>query len=303
MQFGVLNENRPGEAPVRNRRYRFIETHPIAGSLGAVVTGVTIAEPLAPEVLQEIRSALLDNQVIVFRDQDMTPDRLVRFARNWGEIHRHPFMAAMPDNPDVLEIVKKAGDTRNFGGDWHTDQMFAPQPALGTMLWAKQVPDAGGDTLFSNQYLAYESLSDGMKRLIEPIRGICVGDKKKGGVPRIAHNAATLSMKTVEPPADLQTTSAHPLVRTHPETGRRSLYIGGHVHWLEDMTEEESAPLIGYLYQHSVRPEFTCRVRWEKGSLAFWDNRCTMHFAINDYPAETRVMHRVTIRGDKPFQG
>jgi taurine dioxygenase len=245
---------------------------------------------------------LLEHLVIFFRDQDMTPDRMLAFARRFGDIHRHPFIAGMPDYPEVLELVKKPSDKRNFGGDWHTDQMFAPEPAMGTMLWAKQVPAAGGDTMFANQYLAYEALSDGMKRMIANVRGVCVGDKKKGGVSRLAHNAATLaSVKTVEPPKDLQTTSPHPLVRTHPETGRKSLYIGGHVHWLEDMTEAESQPLIRYLYNHATQPAFTCRFRWEKGSLAFWDNRCTQHFAINDYPAETRIMHRVTIRGDRPF--
>ena len=284
-----------------NTRYRFIETRRIAGSLGAEVSGVNLAESLPSEVLAEIRSALLENLVIFFRNQDMTPDRLLRFARNWGEIHRHPYIAGMPDYPEVLELAKRPGDKRNFGGDWHTDQMFAPQPAMGTMLWASQVPDAGGDTLFSNQYLAYEALSDGMKKLIAGIRGMCVGDKKKGGQTRATVNAATISMTTLEPPPDMPRVSPHPLVRTHPETGRKSLYIGGHVHYLENMTEEESAPLVSYLYRHSQRPEFTCRFRWEKGSLAFWDNRCTMHFAINDYPPDARIMHRVTIRGDEPF--
>ena len=284
-----------------NTRYRFIEIHRIAGSLGAEVSGVNLAEPLPSEVLAEIRSALLENLVIFFRNQDMTPDQLLRFARHWGEIHRHPYIAGMPDYPEVLELAKRAGDKRNFGGDWHTDQMFAPQPAMGTMLWARQVPDAGGDTLFSNQYLAYETLSDGMKKLIAGIRGMCVGDKKKGGQTRAAVNAATISMTTLEPPPDMPRVSPHPLVRTHPETGRKSLYIGGHVHYLENMTEQESAPLISYLYKHSQRPEFTCRFRWDKGSLAFWDNRCTMHFAVNDYPADARIMHRVTVRGDEPF--
>ena len=276
--------------------------HRISGSLGAEVTGVDLAQPVDDAVLAELRLALLEHLVIFFRQQDMTPERLLRFARRWGDIHMHPFMAGMPECPEVLEIVKTPADKRNFGGDWHTDQMFAPQPALGTMLWAKQVPPVGGDTMFSNQYLAYEALSDGMKRLIGGIRGVCVGDRKKGGVSRLAHNAATIaSMKTLEPPKDLQTTSLHPLVRTHPQTGRKSLYIGGHVHNLEGMTEDESRPLIQYLYQHSTQPAFTCRFRWQTGSLAFWDNRCTQHFAINDYPAETRIMHRVTIRGDKPI--
>jgi taurine dioxygenase len=282
--------------------YRTITTRRIAGALGAEVGGVDLSRPVDDEVLAEIRAALLENLVIFFRDQDMTPGRLLAFARRFGAIHLHPFIAGMQDHPEVLELVKRPSDKRNFGGDWHTDQMFAPEPAMGTMLWAKQVPDAGGDTMFSNQYLAYETLSDGMKRMIVGVRGVCVGDKKKGGVSRLAHNADMLaSVKTVEPPKDVQTTSAHPLVRTHPETGRKSLYIGGHVHYLEDMTEEESRPLIGYLYKHATQPAFTCRFRWEKGSLAFWDNRCTQHFAINDYPAETRIMHRVTIRGDKPF--
>jgi taurine dioxygenase len=284
-----------------NSQYRYIETHRIAGSLGAEIGGVNLAEPLAPEVLAEVRRALLENLVIFFRDQDMTPDALLRFARNWGDIHRHPYIAGMPDYPDVLELNKKEGDKRNFGGDWHTDQMFAPKPALGTILWAKQTPEAGGDTLFSNMYLAYETLSDGMKALISDIRGMCVGDKKKGGATRAAVNAATISMTTLEPPPDMPRVSPHPLVRTHPETGRKSLYIGGHVHYLENMTPEESAPLIDYLYAHSTRPQFTCRFRWQPGSLAFWDNRCTQHFAINDYPPGTRVMHRVTIRGDEPF--
>jgi taurine dioxygenase len=282
--------------------YRTIQAHRISGSLGAEITGVDLSQPIDDLVLAEIRAALLENLVIFFRDQNMTPATLLDFARRWGPIHMHPFIAGMPDYPEVLELVKKPSDKRNFGGDWHTDQMFAPEPALGTMLWAKQVPQAGGDTMFSNQYLAYEALSDGMKKMIANVKGICVGDKKKGGVSRLAHNAATISsMTTLQPPKDLQTISAHPLVRTHPETGRKSLYIGGHVHWLEDMTEEESQPLIRYLYNHSTQPAFTCRFRWEKGSLAFWDNRCTQHFAINDYPAETRVMHRVTIRGDRPF--
>ena len=287
---------------MQNSRYRHIQTHRIAGSLGAEITGVDLAQPIDDAVLAEIRAALLEHLVIFFRDQDMTPARLLGFARRWGDIHMHPYMAGMADYPEVLEIVKTPADKRNFGGDWHTDQMFAPEPALGTMLWAKQVPSAGGDTMFTNQYLAYDALSDGMKALISGIRGVCVGDKKKGGVSRIAHNAATLSsMTTIEPPKDLQTTSLHPLVRTHPETGRKSLYIGGHVHGLEGMTEDESRPLIQYLYKHSTQPAFTCRFRWANGSLAFWDNRCTQHFAINDYPAETRIMQRVTIRGDKPF--
>ncbi len=287
-----------GMSTLRNHT---IETHPIAGSLGAIVTGVDLSRPMDGRILAALRAALLDHLVIFFRDQDLRPAAQLEFARHWGEIHLHPFMAGMPDHPEVLEIRKTPADKRNFGGSWHTDQMFSPKPAMGTMLYAKQVPSVGGDTMFSNQYLAYDALSDGMKRMASRLNAVCVGDKKRGGISRIAYNAATIAMTTVEPPKDVQTTSVHPVVRTHPETGRKSLYIGNHVHYFEGMTEAESQPLIDYLRAHSVRPEFTCRFRWQNGSLAFWDNRCTQHFAINDYPAETRVMHRVTIRGDAPF--
>ncbi|HSU04044.1 MAG TPA: TauD/TfdA family dioxygenase, partial [Acetobacteraceae bacterium] len=197
---------------------------------------------------------------------------------------------------------KRPTDKRNFGGSWHTDQMFAPRPAMGTILYAKQVPSAGGDTMFTNQYLAFESLSPGMQRLCESLRSVCYGDgfKKYGGKSRKEFYADKIGMK-VKDPGDVQTTSVHPLVRTHPETGRKALYIGGHVQHFEDMNDEESRPLIDFLMQHSRRPEFTCRFRWQTGSLAFWDNRCTQHFAINDYPAETRIMHRITVCGDEPF--
>jgi taurine dioxygenase len=157
--------------------------------------------------------------------------------------------------------------------------------------------------MFTNQYLAYESLSDGMKALCNQLNTVCVGDnfKQHGGQSRAMRYERSMTHMKVKDPGNVQTTSVHPLVRTHPETGRKVLYIGGHVQQFDGMTDEESEPLIAYLKQHSVRPEFTCRFRWETGSLAFWDNRCTQHFAINDYPAETRIMRRITICGDTPF--
>ena len=286
---------------MRNSPYRHIAAHRIAGALGAEITGVDLSQDLPDDVIDELRVALLEHLVIFFHDQSLTPQRQLSFARRWGEIHLHPFMAGMQDCPEVLEIRKTPADKRNFGGSWHTDQMFSPRPAMGTILYARQVPSVGGDTLFSNQYLAYDALSDGMKQMLSPVRGVCVGDRKRNGQSRIAYNAATIAMTTVEPPKNVQTTSVHPLVRTHPETGRKSLYIGNHVHRIDGMTEDESAPLIKFLRDHSARPEFTCRFQWSNGSLAFWDNRCTQHNAINDYPAETRIMHRVTIQGDEPF--
>ena len=287
---------------LRNRQYRHIEVHPIAGSLGAEIDGVDLSQELDDEVLGEIRSALLDNLVIFARNQTLTPDRQLAFAKRWGDIHLHPFMQGMDDHPEILEIKKLPTDKKNFGGSWHSDQQFAPQPAMGTILYAKQVPSSGGDTLFTNQYLAYEALSDTMKAMIALLKAVNIGDNFKGhdGKSRKDFYADKISMK-VKDPGDIQTTSAHPLVRTHPETGRKALYIGGHTHGIEGMTAEESQPLIDFLMRHSTKPEFTCRFRWQTGSLAFWDNRCTQHYAVNDYPGDTRVMHRITICGDTPF--
>jgi len=287
----------------RNTQYQHISTHRIAGSLGAEIEGVDLSKDLPDEVMTEIRAALLDNLVICFRNQSITPEQQLAFAHRWGDIHLHPFMEGMADHPEILAVIKRPTDKKNFGGSWHTDQMFSPSPAMGTMLYAKEVPSAGGDTMFTNQYLAYEALSDGMKRIADQLRTVCVGDnfRAANGLSRKERYARQMSEMKVKDPGNVQTTSVHPLVRTHPETGRKALYIGGHVQHFDGMTEEESDPLINYFKQHSIRPEFTCRFRWETGSLIFWDNRCTQHFAINDYPAETRIMHRITIAGDQPF--
>jgi taurine dioxygenase len=286
----------------RNAPYRRITVTKLTGAMGAEIDGVDLSQALDEATLAEIRAALLDNLVIVFRDQHLTPDTQLAFARRWGDIHLHPFVEGMPSHPEILEIVKTPSDKKNFGGSWHSDQMFSPQPAMGTILYAKDVPSAGGDTLFANLYLAYESLSPAMRGMLDGLRAVSVGDHFKGhdGKSRKEYFADKLAMK-MRDPGNVQTTSVHPLVRTHPETGRKALYIGGHVHYFEDMTEAESQPLIDFLMDHATRPEFTCRVRWETGSLAFWDNRCTQHFAVNDYPAETRIMHRITICGDTPF--
>jgi taurine dioxygenase len=286
-----------------NAQYRHLTVRKLAGSLGAEVEGVDLSQDLSDELIAEIRAALLDNLVICFRHQHLTPDQQLAFARRWGEIHLHPFMEGMPDHPEILAIIKRPTDKKNFGGSWHTDQMFSPAPAMGTMLYAKEVPSAGGDTMFTNQYLVYESLSDEMKRIAGQLRTVCVGDnfRAANGLSRKERYSRQMSEMKVKDPGNVQTTSIHPLVRTHPETGRKVLYIGGHVQHFDGMTEEESDPLIAFFKQQSVRPEFTCRIRWETNSLVFWDNRCTQHFAINDYPAETRIMHRITICGDVPF--
>jgi taurine dioxygenase len=284
-----------------NAPYRHIETHPIAGALGAEISGANLAD-LPDAVMAELRAALLEHQVIFFRGQDITPAQQVAFARRWGEIHLHPYVAGLAEHPEIIEIRKSDGDKRNFGGTWHTDQMFNPRPAMATMLYCRQVPDHGGDTLWTNQYLALETLSPAMQAMLAPLKVVAKGEgtKKYGGKSRREFYGKTLAHVQVLDPGDLQTTSVHPLVRTHPETGRKALYVGSHVDTFDGMTEAESGPLIEFLMAHSIRPEHTARFRWAPGSLALWDNRCTMHFAINDYPAGTRLMHRITLRGDVP---
>jgi len=284
--------------------YQTIDVKPIAGALGAEVSGPDLSKPLDDDVFAEIRRAWLENNVIFFRDQDMTSDQYLAFAKRWGGIHLHPYMQGLPDHPEIFEIEKKEGDVRNFGNRWHTDQMFTAQPAMATMLYAKELPPVGGDTQFANLYLAYDALSDGMKEMLGRMKSVNNGDNKRryGGLSRAErYKAQGSSMQTkVKDPGDIQTISEHPLIRTHPETGRKALYIGSHTEKFAGMTHEESEPLLNFLMEHSHRPEFTCRFSWEVGSVAFWDNRCSQHYAINDYSGGRR-MHRITIQGDTPY--
>lgn len=277
--------------------YQHITVHPFAGTMGAEIRGVDLAN-MSDEVFAEVKDAWLGCQVAVFRDQKLTPDEHIAFAHRFGDIHHHPFMKGMDDYPDILEIVKEPSDTFVFGAAWHTDQMFNPQPAMATMLYAHEVPSAGGDTMFANMYAAYDALSEGMKEALKDVKTWCVGSKHGTRADRYSSNAKMATK--VRDPGNLPTESAHPLFRTHPETGRTGLYIGSHVQNLEGFSEAEAKPIIDYLREFAIRPEFTCRVRWEPGTLTLWDNRCVQHYAVPDYK-ERRRMHRITIKGDTPF--
>ena len=287
--------------------YRRIEVRPIAGALGAEISGVDLGT-LDEETFGEIKAAWLEHLVIFFRNQHITPEQQITFAKHFGEIHHHPFMKHMDEYPEILEIIKEEGDTKAFGEVWHTDQMFNPKPAKATILYAKETPDAGGDTLFANMYLAYETLSEPMKSLLAGVKTWNVGDRKKlmqgdkmGIAPDGRYTGNERMAAKVRDPGDLQTEAAHPIVRTHPETGRKALYISNHTQTLHGFKDAEARPIIDFLRTHAVEPEFTCRFRWEVGSLAIWDNRCTQHRALNDYPGKRRRMHRITIAGDAPF--
>lgn len=268
----------------------------LAGALGAEVLDVDLSRPLPAAVLAEIRAAFLEHLVIVFRSQSLTPDEYLAFARTIGEPIEYPFVQGLPGHRLIIEVLKREDERVNFGGIWHSDTAYLEMPPMASMLLAIVVPPAGGDTLFANQYLAYEALSPGMRRMLGGLTG--VNSSAKADVTRTREDRVRDNARD---DARGEYVAEHPVVRTHPETGRQSLYVNvAHTVRFKDMTEEESAPLLGYLFQHQVRPEFTCRVRWEVGSLALWDNRCALHNPVNDYHGHRRLMHRITLKGDRP---
>jgi taurine dioxygenase len=278
-----------------------ISISPIAGALGAELGDVDLSKPLSDAVIDEIRAALLRHHVIFFRDQHLTPEQHLAFGRRFGELQVHEFVEGMADNEEILEVRKEAEERRNFGGGWHTDVSYLERPALGSVLYAHEVPEYGGDTLFANQHLAYETLSEGMKKMLEGLTAVHSARRPYGPNAERAHDYGPTSMRFNFSESALAE-SEHPVVRTHVETGRKSLYVNRtFTIRFKDMTEAESAPLLNYLCDHAVRPEFTCRFRWQPGSIAFWDNRCVQHNAINDYHGRRRIMHRVTIEGERPI--
>jgi taurine dioxygenase len=277
-------------------RQNTIEVRPIAGALGAEIAGVDLAHDLSDETVAEIRRAWLDRLVIFFRDQKLPPADYVRVARRFGGVVEYPFIKGLEGFPEITPVIKLEHEKTNFGGLWHSDTSYLEEPPMATMLLARELPPYGGDTLFANTYLAYEALSDGMKGLLDGL--IAINSSVKADASRTREDRMKQSVK---PDAKKEYVAEHPVVRTHPETSRKALYInGGHTVRFRDMTEAESAPILNFLFQHIVRPEFTCRFRWEVGSLALWDNRCTQHNPINDYHGFRRVMHRITLAGDKP---
>jgi taurine dioxygenase len=274
--------------------YRHIEVRPLAGALGAEVVGVDMACDLEEDVVKEVRQAFLDHLVIFLRDQNVTPQQQVAFARRFGEPMEYPNLPGLPEAPLITPVVKLEHERNNFGGMWHSDTTYLAEPPMGTMLLALEVPPHGGDTMFANQYLPYEALSDGLRETLDGLIGI--NSSAKAEVSKTAEDR--LKEAGVERKA---LTAEHPLVRTHPETGRKALYTSdAHTVSIEGWTEKESLPLLKFLWEHQAKPEFTCRFRWQPGSLAFWDNRAAMHNPINDYHGYRRVLHRITLAGDKP---
>ena len=268
----------------------------VAGALGAEVSGVDLSHDLAPETVAALRQALLDHLVIFLRDQPIEPARFLAFARAFGTPVEYPFVKGLDAFPQIIEVAKLEGETTNFGGIWHSDTVYLDEPPMGSMLLAREIPPQGGDTLFANQYLAYEALSPtfrGLLYVLTAIHSSAKADVSKTREDRIKSGG------TAEAGKDYL--SYHPAVRTHPETGRKALFVNvAHTVRFDGMTEAESKPILDYLFQHQIRPEFTCRFIWSPGAIAFWDNRCAQHNPVNDYHGYRRIMHRITLAGDRP---
>jgi taurine dioxygenase len=278
--------------PKLSNLHRNLTIKPLSGAIGAEIHGVGPLSDISDPELQQIREIWLQHSVVFFRDQPLPPQQFATFARRFGEVVHYPFLKGLEEAPEVITVAKLEHETMNFGGLWHSDTAYLEKPPMATMLVAREVPDYGGDTLFASGYAAYDALSDGMKRLLEPLHAVNSSAKAE----------KTRTREDRKPGQERQVLEAeHPVIRAHPETGRKSLYINiGHTLRFAGMTEEESAGLLAYLFEHQARPEFTCRFSWQPGSIAFWDNRCALHNPVNDYHGKRRIMHRVTLAGDRP---
>lgn len=268
----------------------------IAGALGAEIDGVDLRRELSPQVIAQVRQAFLEHLVIFFRDQPLAPAEFLAFARRMGQPIEYPFVRGIDGFPEIIEVKKLPGERANFGGIWHSDTAYLETPPMGSMLLAREAPPQGGDTEFANQYLAFETLSPALQRVLEDLRA--VNSSAKADVTKTREDRMRRD-GTGEARAYL---AEHPVVRRHPETGRKALYVNvAHTVRFAGMSEAESAPLLEFLFRHQVRPEFTCRFRWRPGAIAFWDNRCTQHNPVNDYHGYRRVMHRITLAGEAPL--
>jgi len=282
-------------------RNTHIEVKPVAGAVGAEIYGVDIAADLPDGAIAEIRAALNAHGVIFFHDQTLSVERHKAFTRRFGDIFIHPnYFGVVPD-PEVLDIVRNPGDKHIVGEEWHADTTMVPEPPMAAILYAIDTPPYGGDTMFASQAAAYDALSDGLKRTLEGMRAVH-SDRKVAG-PRAGKDLNKTRTTQVRAGDDWQETiNSHPVVRTHPETGRKMLFVNAsYTTCFEGWTEEESRPLLNYLMEHGNRPEFTCRFRYRSGSVAFWDNRAVKHIALHDTGPFKRIMRRTQIAGDRPF--
>ena len=279
------------------RKYTQINVTPLSSAIGAEIGNVDISKDLSSTVITEIRRALLEHLVIFFRDQDLSnPERHKMFTKYFGDLFIHPNFNLGQNNPEMVYLTRKPGDTAAAGEKWHADTTMMKNPPMGAILFALEVPDWGGDTLFANQYMAFENLSPGMKKLLMNLKAVHNDSRVAGPAVSLNSKRAT---KVREDDDWTLTENSHPVIRTHPETLKKCLFVNSiYVHHFEGMSVEESQDLLEFLYTESTRPEYSCRFRWKNNSVAFWDNRCVQHLAIHDNHSATRRMQRTQIIGD-----
>lgn len=270
-----------------------ITVQKVAGALGAEIGGVDLSVALDDATIAAIRQALVEHQVIFFRDQSLTPEQQLAFGRRFGPLNIHPYVSGMADHPEVMEIIKEPTDRINFGGGWHSDMSFLETPAIGSILYAVALPDWGGDTLFASQAAAFEALSPGLQATLEGLSAIHSAEREYAPTGPSAQKRESMKISDAEGMAGR---FSHPMVKVHPETGRKALYVNpAFTMNIEGWSRRESKPLLDYLFEHSRKEAFTCRLRWRPGTVAFWDNRSVWHYALNDYPGQRRHMRRVTV--------
>lgn len=271
-----------------------IEVVPVSGGVGVEVHNVDIKSGIDAGTFDELRAAFVENGLIFLRDQDITPDEHIAFAERWGEININRFFPRLDGYDQIATVTKEPDQTTNIGGGWHTDHSYDHVPAMGSILIARETPPAGGDTLFACMYTAYDTLSEGLKQTLGDMKAVHSSRHVFGG-----QSSYRDTMKDrFSNPEDATQDAVHPVVITHPESGRKALYVNpGFTLHFDGWTAAESKPLLDYLYAHAVQLEHTTRFQWAPGSIAFWDNRCTWHYALNDYHGARREMHRITIEG------
>lgn len=268
----------------------------LAGSLGVELRGLDV-RTLDDDDFARLRATLVEHHVLVMRDQELTPPEQIAFGHRFGDLDTHPFVDGSAEFPEVIDIVTEPDDRANFGGGWHTDVTFLDKPDLGSILYAVDIPEFGGDTLFANQHAAYDALSETMKGMLDGLTATHSAGRQYGEGGQSTKSKA-INTKNVELAANVV---EHPVVRTHPESGRKGLYVNGaFTGKIRGMRPDESDALLGFLYKHGVREAFTCRVQWEEGTLVMWDNRSVQHHALHDYSGQRRHVRRITVQGDVP---
>ncbi|MEM7018461.1 MAG: TauD/TfdA family dioxygenase [Pseudomonadota bacterium] len=279
--------------------YQYLHCEPLTDCIGAEISGLDLSNTLAEDALAEVRQVFLDYHVVTFRNQTLTPEAQKTFGAYFGEFEIHPFRPPIPGYPELLSITKEADEQHNVGGGWHTDMTFLPTPPKGSMLYALELPPAGlGDTMFSSCIAAYEALSPTLQSLLMQLVGLHSAERVHG--ESATKEQSAFRQAAAKKPEATQVIK-HPVVRIHPESGRKGLFVNpSFTFCFEGMTQAESKPLLDFLFEHMSKPEFVLRYQWQVGDLVFWDNRCTQHYALNDYHGHRREMRRLMIVGDRP---